>query len=55
LKVPVSFDAAANTEKAKELLKTGAIQVTAEKKTSFKRSTNLTRRLLVSWYYVSLL
>ena len=48
MKVPLSFDAAANTEKAKKLLKTGAIQVTAEKKTTFKRSTNLTRRLLVS-------
>lgn len=48
LPVPTSFDAAANTQKAKELLKSGAIHVSAEKKTTFKRSSNLTRRLLVS-------
>uniref|UniRef100_H2YP21 Negative elongation factor E n=1 Tax=Ciona savignyi TaxID=51511 RepID=H2YP21_CIOSA len=40
-----SFDAAANTEAAKKLLKAGAIEVKLEKKTSFKRSSNLKRKL----------
>nr|XP_002128038.1 negative elongation factor E-like [Ciona intestinalis] len=40
-----SFNAAANTEAAKQLLKSGAIHVKAEKKTAFKRSSNLKRKL----------
>jgi len=40
-----SAEAAANTEAAKKLLKSGAIQLKSETKTSFKRSSNLKRRL----------
>ena len=40
-----SAEAATNTEAAKKLLKSGAIQLKSETKTSFKRSSNLKRRL----------
>ena len=45
-----SADAAANTEAAKRLLKSGAIQLKVETKTTFKRSSNLKRRLTVMFF-----
>ncbi|XP_076822710.1 negative elongation factor E-like [Clavelina lepadiformis] len=44
-KVIKSWDAAANTEAAKKLLKSGAVKIKLETKTSFKRSSNLKRKL----------
>nr|CAB3265503.1 negative elongation factor E-like [Phallusia mammillata] len=43
-----SVNAAANTEAAKKLLKSGAIEVKVEKKTCFKRSSNLKRKIVDS-------